>query len=59
AQAHPNPVQKPHPVLINAGHSPAGSDLAAREVDFAFIGFDSVEAAREVARRVRGRAHSE
>ena len=23
AQAHPKPVQKPYPVLINAGHSPA------------------------------------
>jgi alkanesulfonate monooxygenase SsuD/methylene tetrahydromethanopterin reductase-like flavin-dependent oxidoreductase (luciferase family) len=59
AQAHPKPIQKPYPVLINAGHSPAGSDFAAREVDFAFIGFDSVEAAGAVARRVRERARSE
>src|SRR5262249_28740378 len=53
---HPKPIQKPYPVLINAGHSPAGSDFAAREVDFAFIGFDSLEAARAVAKRVREQA---
>ena len=46
-------------MLINAGHSPAGSDFAAREVDFAFIGFDSVAAARAIAERVRRKARSE
>ena len=34
AQAHPKPIQQPHPVLINAGHSPAATEFSAREVDF-------------------------
>jgi alkanesulfonate monooxygenase SsuD/methylene tetrahydromethanopterin reductase-like flavin-dependent oxidoreductase (luciferase family) len=53
AQAHPKPIQKPHPVLINAGHSPAATDFSAREVDFSFVGNDSVDSVRAVAARVR------
>jgi alkanesulfonate monooxygenase SsuD/methylene tetrahydromethanopterin reductase-like flavin-dependent oxidoreductase (luciferase family) len=53
AQAHPKPIQKPHPVLINAGHSPAAIDFSTREVDFSFVGNDSVESVRAVAARVR------
>ncbi len=59
AQAHPKPIQKPWPVLINAGHSPAARDFSAREVDFSFVGFDSVEAVKSVAARVREMAHTE
>ena len=59
AQAHPKPVQKPYPVLINAGHSPAARDFSAREVDFSFVGFDSVEAVRAVATRVRELARTD
>ena len=59
AQAHPKPVQKPYPVLINAGHSPAARDFSAREVDFSFVGFDSVEAVRSVATRVRELARTD
>ena len=53
AQAHPKPIQKPWPVLINAGHSPAARDFSAREVDFSFVGFDSVEAVKSEAAQVR------
>jgi alkanesulfonate monooxygenase SsuD/methylene tetrahydromethanopterin reductase-like flavin-dependent oxidoreductase (luciferase family) len=59
AQAHPKPIQKPYPVLINAGHSPAARDFSAREVDFSFVGFDSVEQVRSVAAQVRALARTE
>ena len=59
AQAHPKPIQKPYPVLINAGHSPAARDFSAREVDFSFVGFDSVEAVRAVAAQVREMARTD
>jgi FMNH2-dependent dimethyl sulfone monooxygenase len=59
AQAHPKPVQKPYPVLINAGHSPAAIEFSAREVDFSFIGNDSLESLRTVAARVRDKARAE
>ncbi len=59
AQAHPKPIQKPWPVLINAGHSPAARDFSAREVDFSFVGFDSVEQVRSVAAQVRALARTE
>ncbi len=56
AQAHPKPIQKPHPVLINAGHSPAATEFSAREVDFSFVGNDSLESVRAVAKRMRDKA---
>lgn len=59
AQAHPKPVQKPWPVLINAGHSPAARAFSAREVDFSFVGFDSVEQVRTVAAEVRALARTD
>jgi alkanesulfonate monooxygenase SsuD/methylene tetrahydromethanopterin reductase-like flavin-dependent oxidoreductase (luciferase family) len=59
AQAHPKPVQKPHPVLINAGHSPAAIEFSTREVDFSFIGNDSLESLRAVAARVRDKARAD
>ena len=48
AQAHPKPIQQPHPVLINAGHSPAATEFSAREVDFSFVGNDSLDSVRAV-----------
>jgi alkanesulfonate monooxygenase SsuD/methylene tetrahydromethanopterin reductase-like flavin-dependent oxidoreductase (luciferase family) len=58
AQAHPKPIQKPHPVLINAGHSPAATEFSAREVDFSFVGNDSLESVRAVAKRMRDKART-
>jgi FMNH2-dependent dimethyl sulfone monooxygenase len=58
AQAHPKPIQKPYPVLINAGHSPAAIDFSAREVDFSFVGNDSIESVRDVSARVRALART-
>lgn len=59
AQAHPKPVQKPYPVLINAGHSPAAIEFSAREVDFSFVGFDSVDTVKAVAARMREKARTD
>ena len=59
AQAHPKPIQKPHPVLINAGHSPAATEFSAREVDFSFVGFDSIDQVKAVAARMRAKARAD
>jgi len=59
AQAHPKPIQQPHPVLINAGHSPAATEFSAREVDFSFVGNDSLDSVRAVARRMRDKARTD
>jgi alkanesulfonate monooxygenase SsuD/methylene tetrahydromethanopterin reductase-like flavin-dependent oxidoreductase (luciferase family) len=57
-QAHPKPLQKPYPVLVNAGNSPAGLEFSAREVDFNFLTLDTIEHGKEVIadlqRRARG-----
>jgi FMNH2-dependent dimethyl sulfone monooxygenase len=57
-QAHPKPIQKPYPVLVNAGISPAGMDFSAREVDFNFLTLDTIDHGKdlvtELQRRARG-----
>ena len=35
-RGQPKPVQRPHPVIVNAGTSPAAIDFSAREVDICF-----------------------
>lgn len=52
-QAAPKPVQTPHPVLINAGNSPAGIEFSAREVDFNFATISTLEDAERYAALVR------
>jgi alkanesulfonate monooxygenase SsuD/methylene tetrahydromethanopterin reductase-like flavin-dependent oxidoreductase (luciferase family) len=37
AQSWPKPIQRPHPVIMSAGASPAGSDFSARNADVSFI----------------------
>jgi dimethylsulfone monooxygenase len=37
ALARPQPIQRPHPAIMNAGSSPAGRDFAARHADLAFL----------------------
>ncbi len=58
AMSDPKPVQKPWPVLVNAGNSPAGLDFCARECDFNFIAFADVAEARDTASKVRGIAQA-
>jgi alkanesulfonate monooxygenase SsuD/methylene tetrahydromethanopterin reductase-like flavin-dependent oxidoreductase (luciferase family) len=55
-QAHPKPLQRPYPVLVNAGNSPAGLEFSAREVDFNFLTLDTIEHGREVVAELHRRA---
>jgi alkanesulfonate monooxygenase SsuD/methylene tetrahydromethanopterin reductase-like flavin-dependent oxidoreductase (luciferase family) len=59
AEAWPKPIQKPHPVIMNAGSSPAGSDFAARNADVSFVGIDDLENAREMVRNFKQHAFEE
>jgi alkanesulfonate monooxygenase SsuD/methylene tetrahydromethanopterin reductase-like flavin-dependent oxidoreductase (luciferase family) len=56
AQALPKPLQKPHPVLVNAGSSAAGIDFSARACDINFVGMGSFEMGQASAAAVRKRA---
>ncbi|HSU04635.1 MAG TPA: LLM class flavin-dependent oxidoreductase, partial [Acetobacteraceae bacterium] len=40
----PRPLQRPRPVTLNAGFSPAGRDFAARVADFLFTTFIDIDA---------------
>jgi dimethylsulfone monooxygenase len=68
--SEPKPVQKPYPVVMNAGTSPAGRAFAARHSDLIFAGLTRLDtAAQQIAEikalaraagreiRVFGRAH--
>jgi alkanesulfonate monooxygenase SsuD/methylene tetrahydromethanopterin reductase-like flavin-dependent oxidoreductase (luciferase family) len=64
ATMQPKPVQKPHPVVMCAGVSPAGRKFAAQHCDVSFTSLDSHEpdalraraaAARDPARKEFGR----
>jgi alkanesulfonate monooxygenase SsuD/methylene tetrahydromethanopterin reductase-like flavin-dependent oxidoreductase (luciferase family) len=56
ARALPKPIQMPHPVLVNAGSSPAGIDFSARAVDISFVGMGTYEMGEAAANAVRKRA---
>jgi dimethylsulfone monooxygenase len=52
----PKPVQKPHPVIINAGNSAPALELSAREVDVCFVAVDRIESiARNLVVKEKGR----
>ncbi|MGV9711025.1 LLM class flavin-dependent oxidoreductase [Gordonia sp. NPDC003424] len=59
AQAQPKPVQRPGPVLVNAGNSPAGMAFSAKHVDFNFATVDTLENASSYATTVRELARTE
>lgn len=59
AQAHPKPIQKPHPVIVNAGSSPAGMDFSARACDINFVGMGSFEMGKAAAAAVRKKARED
>lgn len=48
----PRPVQQPHPFLINAGASPAGSAFAARYADMMLMMAENEDRVREVDARL-------
>jgi alkanesulfonate monooxygenase SsuD/methylene tetrahydromethanopterin reductase-like flavin-dependent oxidoreductase (luciferase family) len=57
AVCRPHPVQRPHPVIMNAGGSEAGRHFAAKECDVAFVipdahDFDSMKARVQQYRRL-------
>ena len=56
ARVLPKPMQKPHPVLVNAGSSPAGIDFSARSCDINFIGMGTFDMGRASSEAVRRRA---
>jgi alkanesulfonate monooxygenase SsuD/methylene tetrahydromethanopterin reductase-like flavin-dependent oxidoreductase (luciferase family) len=56
AEAHPKPLQRPHPVLVNAGSSSAGIDFSARACDINFVGMGTFEMGKAAASAVRTRA---
>ncbi len=54
----PQPVQKPHPPIVNAGVSADAKDLVARLCDWAFIGPPSIEGTAEITRDFKDCARS-
>jgi alkanesulfonate monooxygenase SsuD/methylene tetrahydromethanopterin reductase-like flavin-dependent oxidoreductase (luciferase family) len=56
AYLQPKPVQRPRPILVNAGTSPAGMDFAARRCDFSFQGGIDLEELKKGNDRMRARA---
>ena len=53
---NPKPVQKPHPVIVNAGVSEAGRNFSASHVNFNFITMESLASAAALSADVRQRA---
>jgi FMNH2-dependent dimethyl sulfone monooxygenase len=54
--SEPKPVQKPYPVIMNAGTSPAGREFAARHSDLIFAGLTRLETAREQIAEIKALA---
>jgi alkanesulfonate monooxygenase SsuD/methylene tetrahydromethanopterin reductase-like flavin-dependent oxidoreductase (luciferase family) len=52
----PQPVQRPHPPIANAGTSEDAKEMAARVCDWAFISPFSVEQAPQVVADIKNRA---
>jgi FMNH2-dependent dimethyl sulfone monooxygenase len=52
----PKPVQKPRPVVVSAGTSPAGLDFALNHADYCFAGGPDWDFLDDTARRTRERA---
>jgi FMNH2-dependent dimethyl sulfone monooxygenase len=58
-EAYPKPHQSPHPVLLNAGNSPAGIDYSARNVDINFASLDTLESIKAYTGKVRAKARDD
>jgi dimethylsulfone monooxygenase len=56
AEAWPKPIQKPHPVIMNAGGSPAGSDFSVRNADVCFVGFEDLGAGADLVKTFKRNA---
>jgi FMNH2-dependent dimethyl sulfone monooxygenase len=58
-EAYPKPHQGPHPVLLNAGNSPAGIDYSARNVDINFASLDTLDNIKDYTTKVRAKARTD
>ena len=56
AYLQPKPVQKPRPIIVNAGTSSAGMEFAARHADYSFQGGLSLEETKKANDRMRQHA---
>ena len=54
----PQPVQKPHPPIVNAGSSADARDVVARLCDWIFLSPPNIEATREMTADIRERAQA-
>jgi alkanesulfonate monooxygenase SsuD/methylene tetrahydromethanopterin reductase-like flavin-dependent oxidoreductase (luciferase family) len=59
AFSEPKPVQKPHPVIMNAGTSPAGRAFAARHSDLIFAGLTELATAAGQIAEIKWQAREE
>lgn len=61
SQAHgaPPPLQRPGPLLVSAGGSPAGSRFAARHADIQFLNLQTPDGAAELVAALKRRAREE
>lgn len=57
--SEPKPVQKPYPVIMNAGTSSAGRAFAAKHSDLIFAGLTKLETASEQIAEIKALARSE
>lgn len=56
ARSEPKPLQRPSPVLIGAGGSPAGTDFAAKHCDIQFLPFSTLDGAAEKIHNIKQNA---
>src|SRR4051795_4432573 len=54
--SEPKPVQKPYPVIMNAGTSPAGREFAARHSDLICAGLASLDTAEQQIAEIKALA---
>ena len=55
----PKPIQKPYPVIMNAGTSPAGRSFAAKHSDLIFAGLTNFETAAQQIAEIKQLARQE
>lgn len=56
AQSWPKPVQRPRPLIINAGNSPAGIEFSAQHADVNFATIFTIDRAREHVEQIKALA---
>jgi dimethylsulfone monooxygenase len=57
--SEPKPLQKPYPVVMNAGTSPAGRRFAAKHSDVIFAGLTNFDTARQQISEIKQLARAE